>query len=86
MVAGDVISNGGQVMKYMYISTEIKRKFEIWCELQSERVNCQDCWKRNSGHSFQWTNYFWFTHKEGITLGAGEEIDEVAGEANGMGV
>ena len=29
---------------------------------------------------------FGFTHIEGITLGAGEEVDEVAGGASGMGV
>ena len=29
---------------------------------------------------------FSFTHIEGITLGAGEEVDEVAGGAGGMGV
>jgi hypothetical protein len=27
-----------------------------------------------------------FPHIEGITLGAGEEVDEVAGGASGMGV
>ena len=27
-----------------------------------------------------------FPHIEGITLGAGEEVDEVAGRASGMGV
>ena len=27
-----------------------------------------------------------FTHIEGITLGAGEEVDEVAGGASGMGM
>ena len=40
---------------------------------------------RTSGHSFQWT-VFSFTHIEGITLGAGVEVDEVAGGAGGMGV
>ena len=29
---------------------------------------------------------FSFAHMEGITLGAGEEVDEVAGGASGMGV
>ena len=29
---------------------------------------------------------FSLTHIEGITLGAGEEVDEVAGGAGGMGV
>ena len=29
---------------------------------------------------------FSFTHIEGITLGTGEEVDEIAGEASGMGV
>jgi len=29
---------------------------------------------------------FSLTHIEGITLGAGEEVDEVAGGASGMGV
>ena len=29
---------------------------------------------------------FSLTHVEGITLGAGEEVDEVAGGAGGMGV
>ena len=29
---------------------------------------------------------FSFSHIDGITLGAGEEVDEVAGGASGMGV
>ena len=29
---------------------------------------------------------FGFTHIEGITLGAGEEVDKVAGGASGMGI
>jgi hypothetical protein len=29
---------------------------------------------------------FSFTHIEGITLGTGEEVDEVAGGASGMGL
>ena len=29
---------------------------------------------------------FSLTHIEGITLGAGKEVDEVAGETSGMGV
>ena len=28
---------------------------------------------------------FKLTHIEGITLGVGEEVDEIAGEASGMG-
>ena len=36
-------------------------------------------------HSSGWT-VFSLSHIEGITLGAGEEVDEVAGEASGLGV
>jgi hypothetical protein len=31
-------------------------------------------------------HFFSLSHKEGITMGAGEEVDEVAGGANDMGV
>jgi hypothetical protein len=33
-----------------------------------------------------WTKCFGFSCIKGITLGAGEEVDEVAKEASGMGV
>ena len=41
-------------------------------------MSCQDCWRRNGDHSSGET-IFSFTHIEGITLGAGEKTDEVAG-------
>ena len=44
--------------------------------MRLEEVSCQDCWPFILIDS----------HIEGITLGAGEEVDEVAGEAGGMGV
>ena len=48
--------------------------------MRLEGVSRQDSWKRTGGHSF------YCTHIEGITLVAGEEVDEVAGGASGMGV
>ena len=41
--------------------------------MQLEGVSHWDCWKS-------------LAHIEGITLGAGEEVDKVAGGASGMGV
>ena len=46
MAAGDVISIRRQVIEYMYILTGIKR------ELVRFGVDCRDCWRRTSGHSF----------------------------------
>jgi hypothetical protein len=87
MVAGDKFSIRGQVMEYMYIPTGIKR------ELVRSGVDCY--WKRQvigtvgrrpvAIHSSGQT-IFSLAHIEGITLGAGEEVDEVAGGASGMSV
>ena len=44
--------------------------------MRLERVNCRDCWRRIGGHF----------SGERVTLGAGEEVDEVAGGASGMDV
>ena len=54
--------------------------------MRPEGVSRRDCWKRTSGHHSSGQAIFSLAHIEGITLGAGEEIDEVAGGASGMGV
>jgi hypothetical protein len=38
------------------------------------------------GHLFSGQTIFSFTHIKGIILGTGEEVDEIAGGATGMGV
>ena len=43
-----------------------------------------DCWKKAIHSSGQTISSL--AHIEGITLSAGEEVDEVAGRAGGMGV
>ena len=53
--------------------------------MQLEGVSRRDCWRRISGHSSGQT-IFSLAHVEEITLGADEEVDEVAGGAGGMGV
>ena len=78
-----MINVRGQVMENMYIPTGIKR------ELVRSGVDCD--WKGTVGrgpvaiHSSGQT-IFSLVHIERITLGAGEEVDEVAGGAGGMGV
>ena len=49
--------------------------------MRSQGVSCQDCWRRTSRQTV-----FSISYIEGITLGGGEEVDEVAGGASGMGV
>ena len=82
MAAGDTVSIRGQGMEYTYIPTGIKR------ETVRSGVDCH--WKgqvvrtvgrgpvdiHSSGQAI-----FSLTHIEGITLGAGEEVDEVGSEA-----
>ena len=60
---------------------------QIWCGLPLEGASCQDCWKKTCGHSFQCGQTISsLAHIEGITLSAGEEVDEVTGGAGGKGV
>ena len=75
-------------MEYLYIPTGIKG------EMVRSGMDCH--WKgqvvgtvgrrpvaiHSSGHS----SHSSLAHIEGTTLGAGEEVDEVAGGAGGMGV
>ena len=82
-----MVSVRGQVMEYPYISTGIKG------EMVRSGVDCN--WKgkvvgtvgrrpvaiHSSGQTI-----FGLAHVEGITLSAGEEVDEVAGGGGGMGV
>ena len=87
MAASDLVSVRGQVMEYPYIPTGIKG------EMVKSGVDCH--WKgqvvgtvgrrpvaiHSSGQTIST-----LAHIEGITLGAGEEVDEVAGGAGDMGV
>ena len=87
MAASDLVSGRGQVMEYTYIPTGIKG------EMVRSGVDCH--WKgqvvgtvgrrpvaiHSSGQTISS-----LTHIVGITLSAGEEVDEVAGGAGGMGL
>ena len=87
MAASDLVSVRGQVMEYPYLPTGING------EMVRSGVDCH--WKGQvvgtigrrpvAIHSSGQTIYS-LAHIEGITLGAGEEVDEVAGGAGGMGV
>ena len=69
-------------MKYIYVLTGIKREL---VRIATGRGKFSDCWRRNGGHSSGLT-IFSFTHIEGITLGASEEVDEFAGGGSDMSV
>ena len=87
MAASDLVGVRGQVMEYTYIPTGIKREMVRSC------VDCH--WKgqvvgtvgrrpvavHSSGQTISS-----LAHIEGITLSAGEEVDEVAGGAGDMSV
>ena len=87
MAASDLVGVRGQVMEYTYIPLGIKK------EMVRSGVDCH--WKgqvvgtvgrrpmpiHSSGKIISS-----LPHIEGITLGAVEEVDEVAGGAGGMGV
>ena len=87
MAESDFVSVRGQVMEYPYIPTGTKG------EMSRSGVDCH--WKgqvvgtvgrrlvaiHSSGQTISS-----LAHIEGITLSAGEEVDEVAGGAGGMGV
>jgi hypothetical protein len=55
---------------------------EIWYGLRLEGISCQDCWP----FILVDKTIFSLHHIEGITLDAGEQVDEVAGGASSMGV
>ena len=72
MVTDDVISIRGQVMEYTYIPTGIERQL-VW--MVTGRGKSSGLLAiHSSGQTI-----FSLAHVEGITLGAGEEADEVAG-------
>ena len=87
MAASDLVSVKGQVMEYPYIPTGIKG------EMVRSGVDCH--WKGQivgtvgrrpvAIHSSEQTISS-LVHIEGITLGTGEEVDEVAEGAGDMGV
>ena len=73
-------------MKYIYIPTRIKRvlmRFDVHCNRKWYIVEIVG--GGMAIHSIGKT-IFGVTHIEGITLGASEEVDEVAGGASAMGV
>ena len=87
MAASDLVNVRGQVMEYTYIPSEIKGEMV--------RSGVDSHWKGQvigtvgrrpvAIHSSRQTISS-LAHIEGITLGAGEEVDEVAGKgAGGIG-
>ena len=59
----------------MRSGVDCKKKGQVVRIIRGEKVTIH----------FNWQIIFGFAHK-GITLGAGEEVDEVAGWASGIGV
>ena len=71
-------------MKYIYVLTGIKRelvRFGVGFDVKGKIVRIVG--RTVVIHSSRQI-IFGFTHIEGITLGAAEEVDELAGGANGM--
>ena len=87
MAASDLVSVRGQVMEYPYIPTGIKREMVRsgvdchWMGQVIRTVGRRPVAIHSSGQTI-----FRLMHIEGITLGAGEEVDDVAGGTSGMGV
>jgi hypothetical protein len=87
MTVGYMVSIRGQVMEYTYVPTGIKRELvrsgvdSDWNGQVVGTVARGPVAIHSSGQII-----LSLTHIEGITLGAGEEVDEVAGGASGMSV
>ena len=87
MAASDLVSVREQVMEYTYIPTGIKGEMVgsgMDCHRKGQVVGTvgrRPVAIHSSGQTISS-----LAHIEGITLSAGDEVDEVAGGAGGMGV
>ena len=86
MAASDLVGVRGQFMEYKYIPTGIEREMVRSCvdfhwEGQVFGTVGRPVPIHSSGQTISS-----LAHIERITLGAGEEVDEVAGGAGGMDV
>ena len=84
MAADDVISIRGQVLEHTYIPTGIEREFVKFGISATGKVKLLGLLEKDWCPFILVDRLPSLFHIEGITLGAGEEVDEVAGGAGGM--